>query len=229
MKRLFVLLLVLAANSPLMAQGYWAIGYQGAWYSSGLPNLQSQIYRYNRVVYPGLSDPFEYSNFNHGLAVEYGVRTDKKWYFFTGWNNKHYITHGEGTYTVQTGSKETNQDIKVRQNLFHTFAFGYRVNKLIGIGTSPFDISVFKILYRDTKAESGDKWEHLHQGNKGLFSQNSSFGNTFFVDMYAGSRVRLRAAYYLDYFQVDLGIAPSYAYRINNFQVQASLLIGKKK
>lgn len=230
MKKFFPALIMFLLASSAMGQTYVGIGYQMGAFSSGLPNFQNQIYRWNRVVYPDFTDKFEYGNKLFGSAFEIGYLSDSKFYFFTGWNNSHYVTHGEGTYKdVNGNSHEGSIDVKVRHNVFHTIGFGYRLNKYVGFGASPLDWGNFKILYKDAKSTDvlEQDWTQLYKGNTGLLGQNNTFGGTVFLDVYPIKRIRLRASYYQDYFQAKLGLDPYYAFNINSFHLQASFIMGK--
>lgn len=212
------------------AQTYFGITYQGSTFSRGLPNFKNEVYKWNNLTYPNFEDKFEFNNFFHGMGFEIGTYTRDGMHVFTGWENKHFSTHGSGTYTNSGRNYEGDITVKIRHNLFHTFGIGYKLSDNFTFGVCPVDIGNFKVLKKDTKStDNPEEFVQLYQGNTGLFSQNTTLGMTLYADVYPARFFRLRASYYFDYIPTELGIAPFYAYQLNSFNLQAAIIIGNKK
>jgi hypothetical protein len=227
---LLLALYFLIGYSSSNAQVYFGITYQASTFAKGLPNFKNEVYTWNHIKYPNFEDKFEFSNFFHGMGFELGGFTDNKMHVFTGWENKHFTTHGSGNYTDLGRSYEGDITVKVRHNIFHTVGLGYQFSKGFTLGASALDIGTFKVLKMDTKAATdADKFVQLYPGNTGLFSQNTTLGMTLYADIYPASFFRLRASYYFDYFRNDLGIDPFRTYQLSSFNVQAAIIIGNKK
>lgn len=229
--RLFVFCLFgFGLNLSLLAQKYLGITYQASLFTTGLPNFKNEVYTWNHIKYPNFEDKFEFANFFHGLGFEYGGFTRDNLHVFTGWENKHFSTHGSGTYVDQGKTFEGDITVKLRHNVFHTIGLGYRFKNKYVIGASALDIGTFKVLKQDTKAAAdADKFVQVYQGNTGIFSQNTTLGMTLYADLYPARFFRLRASYYFDYFRNNLGLDPFVNYKLNSFNVQAALILGNKK
>lgn len=212
------------------AQTYFGITYQGSTFSRGLPNFKNEVYKWNNLTYHNFEDKFEFNNFFHGMGFEIGTYTRDGMHVFTGWENKHFSTHGSGSYTNSGRNYEGDITVKIRHNLFHTFGIGYKLSDNFTFGVCPVDIGNFKVLKKDTKStDNPEEFVQLYQGNTGLFSQNTTLGMTLYADVYPARFFRLRASYYFDYIPTELGIAPFYAYQLNSFNLQAAIIIGNKK
>ena len=229
--RLLLILLITAFSlNKLNAQTYFAISYQGSMFSNGLPNFKNEVYKWNQITYSNFGDKFEFNNFLHGIGFEIGGFTRDNMHVFTGWENKHFTTHGSGTYTDLGKSFEGDITVKIRHNIFHTFGIGYKFSKKLTMGITPIDIGTFKVLKLDTKSsENPDEYVQLYEGNTGLLSQNTTLGMGLYADVYPLRFFRIRANYYFDYIRNDLGIAPFHTYQLSSFNIQAALVIGNKK
>jgi hypothetical protein len=225
-----ILILFLFPITAIFAQAYFAVSYQGSIFTKGLPNFKNEVYKWNHITYPNFEEKFEFNNFFHGLGFEFGGFTRDNWHVFTGWENKHFITEGKGTYTEFGKTYEGDITVKVRHNIFHTVGLGYKFSNKFTFGASALDLGNFKVLKQDRKStENPDEFVQVYQGNTGLFSQNTTMGMTLYADFYPIKFFRIRGSYYFDYFKNKLGIDPFYTYQLNAFNVQAALIIGKNK
>lgn len=235
MKNSYLRLLILVLfwfglNQNLNAQKYFGVSYQASFFTTGLPNFKNEVYSWNHIQYSNFEEKFEFNNFFHGLGFEYGGFTRDNLHVFTGWENKHFTTHGSGTYVDQGKTYEGDITVKVRHNVFHTIGLGYKLSDKFTFGASALDIGNFKVLKQDKKAaEDADKFVQVYKGNTGIFSQNTTVGMTLYADIYPVRFLRFRASYYFDYFRNDLGIDPFVSYKLNSFNFQAALILGNKR
>jgi hypothetical protein len=224
-----MLFLSLISKISLAQKTYFGITYQGSLMTNNLPNFKSLVYEWNHEDFANFEDKFEYKNFFHGLGFEYGGFNRDGWHFFTGWENKHFSTHGSGNYVRNGASFEGDITVKIRHNIFHTFGIGHRLGSKVVLGIAPIDVGSFKVIFKDKKSDKPDEWQNVYNSTTGLFSQHSTLGATFYSDFYPKKFLRLRVSGYFEYFKNDLGVGPFYVYQPNSLSLQAALILGGNK
>lgn len=228
----YFILTLLLISLQAGAQAYFAIGYKGGAFTTGLPNMRNTLYEYNNNRFPDFDNKFNFHNIPHGLDLELGLGGNK-FFYFLNLSSMKIVSRGSGM-EPSVSTEKIDVKFKMRLNQFGFFNFGYHLNNHFDVAISILDIGSFKILYKSNvdahisygnKIFSPNKWLDLYDVNKGLLSSYTCYGTTFYLTYNTTKNIRLRIAYYKDWFGENM---TGYRYLASNVNATVSYRINKK-
>jgi hypothetical protein len=225
---------LLAFVSTTKAQGFYLnVGYQIGNLGKGANSLKNEVFYMNNVKYSDLSNPISYPGFVHGIDVELmaGKLEPKSIYFFWNWSNSHVVARG--TAIDPALSNEMDIAIKYRINNLTLTTFGFKISDWLGIAYSPIDIGKLKVLYKNSGEEDAHSYIDFYNVEKGILSDYTIYGSTYYLDFFLKKRLRIHLSYYKSWGGIDLrdkeDIETVHYYNADRFHVSLAYMLRLNK